>query len=183
MLYLFVQVIMAINILFGRIKSWSFFFPTQVHRTTQNTHSTQMEGGADDQQQPVDALLNGVHLNGDDGSDIDELIAIEEKLVRENSQRIRAMLLEAGEFHSSCQSAFNKEAQGSNFKIQEPSQLLNALNHICKEYKLEEVVEEEVDDLFLSNLQFTEFHMMAKCYFDALGKALDMDKDVETVRF
>lgn len=138
-----------------------------------------------DKNQQVNALPaveTGTNINRDPE---EELLDVD--LVFQN---LRALLRDSGRFHSLCEAGFQASLQRAQQRNAERApdptnaepvqtvlrtvkELQLALNHICREVKLEDVTMEEAEDLFVANLNSFDFYQLAKPFFESVARSLD----------
>lgn len=78
--------------------------------------------------------------------------------------------------HSYCVEAFNAHASSTGCLADQRS-LRFALNRICRRVEIEDMTEEEIDSLWCSQLNFSEFLILSRELFTSMHRALSLDTD------
>jgi hypothetical protein len=87
---------------------------------------------------------------------------------------LKEILLDKSILHSLCQTAF-RENSVSNSRIATRASLGLALNYVCCKCQLDELDEDEIEEIWVSEMNFSEFYTVVLEMLTAIHRALHTD--------
>ena len=95
---------------------------------------------------------------------------------------LRSIVLDVSLLHGICLEAFKIHSQ-ANDTLSTQLELKSALSHISSRTGLDDFEDEDVEDLWVSALNFAEFFLLARELFTSLHRSVSVDFESESSSF